>query len=386
MPRKDFRISGRAVLLTAGLIGGLAAAGAGAYYWMETARFVETTNNAYLKADATVIAPDVRGHVARVAVKENQRVEKGDPLLRIEPERYEARVAEAKGQVAALEAKLGTLERRIEMQQAAIDGAEAGVERAEAERDRAAQDRARYRDLADERAGSREQYEDAVAAHRKAVSSVKSAKAKVAGEQRERAMLQARLKETRAQLEKAKAALQTARIDLEDTVVRAPFDGIVGDKEVARGQYLRPGQEAFTLVPVRDLYVQANFKETQVEHLAVGQTVRLEVDAFPDTPIVGRVQSFAPATGAEFALLPPKNATGNFTKVTQRVPVRISVPEKTPLQGALRPGLSVVVRVDTKSKRPRPEAGAGLAAASLPNGYAPKTASGRSTQQARVRE
>jgi membrane fusion protein (multidrug efflux system) len=366
MLRKELRISGRAVLLTAGLIGGLGAAGAGAYYWMDTARYVETTNNAYLKADETMIAPDVRGHVEKVAVKENQRVEKGEPLLRIEPGRYEARIAEAKGQVAALEAKLGTLKRRIDMQQAAIDSAAAGIEGAEAERDRAAQDRARYRDLADERAGSREQYEDAVAAHRKAVSSVKSAKAKLAAEKREREMLRSQLKETKAQLKKARAALETAKIDLEDTVVRAPFDGIVGDKSVERGQYLRPGQETFTLVPVRDLYVQANFKETQLEHMAVGQEVRLEVDAFPDTPITGRIQSFAPATGAEFALLPPKNATGNFTKVTQRVPVRISVPEDSELTGALRPGLSVVVSVDTRTGGERPDDGRGLADAALP--------------------
>ena len=384
MLRKELRISGRAVLLTAGLIGGLGAAGAGAYYWMDTARFVESTNNAYLKADATMIAPDVRGHVASVAVKENQRVEKGDPLLRIEPDSYQARVDEAKSQISALEAKLGTLKKRIEMQRAAIDRAEAGVESAEAERDRAAQDRARYRDLADERAGSREQYEDAVAAHRKALSAVKSANATVAAEERELAMLRSRVAETKAQLDKARAGLETARIDLKDTVVRAPFDGVVGDKEVEAGQYLRPGQETFTLVPVRDLYVQANFKETQLAHMAVGQKVRLEVDAFPNTPITGRIQSFAPATGAEFALLPPKNATGNFTKVTQRVPVRISVPEQNPLQGALRPGLSVVVSVDTRSSGDRPDDGRGLAAATLPSGGALDAAGG--TRKARLHE
>jgi len=255
MVLKRLPFSKRAAGISLGVLAAAGAAGGASWYWVTHARFIEATNNAYLKADPSMIAPDVRGHVAAVLVAENQRVKEGAPLVRIERERFEAAVAAAESRLDATRAELATIERQIDVQSAVVTRLEAAVERAQAERDRAAKDRKRYRDLAEGRAGSRERYETALADDRKAVSALKAAEAAVRVEERRLAMLRSRLDETRAGIETVKAELKRARIDLEDTVVRAPYAGVIGDKEVERGQYVRPGQEMFTLVDAQDTYV-----------------------------------------------------------------------------------------------------------------------------------
>ena len=167
-------------------------------------------------------------------------------------------------------------------------------------------------------------------------------------------MLNASRSETDARLRQAEAALQTARNDLNNTVIRAPVDGVVGNRGVQVGQYARPGVQLLSLVPLPDVYVVANFKETQLARMRPGQPVTVEVDAYPDKHLLGRVESFAPASGSQFSLLPPENATGNFTKIVQRVPVRIALPRDSVLSGLLRPGLSVVAEVDTRGAEDQP--------------------------------
>ena len=159
----------------------------------------------------------------------------------------------------------------------------------------------------------------------------------------------AQMEKLQRELAQAQATLDVAQNDLDNTVIKAPVDGVVGNKGVQTGQYVKVGTQLMAVVPLPQVYIVANFKETQLENMRPGQPVEISIDAYPNHKLIGTVESFAPASGAVFSLLPPENATGNFTKVVQRVPIRIAVPKENALAGLLRPGLSVEVSVDTRA-------------------------------------
>ncbi len=321
---------------------------AGGFYWWRVGRFLESTDNAYVEADISVVSPKVQGYVREVRVSDNQRVAAGDVLVTVEDRDFAARRSQAQAQLAAQQAAVATVEHEIVQEQAMIAEAEAAVASAEADRLRAQQDLARYRMLTEKMAASQQRLETAEADARKGDAALLKAKAALAAERNRLPVLDSQKQEAEAKLEQLRATLDLARIDLEDTVIRAPIDGVVGNRSVQIGQLVKPGTQLLAVVPLPSVYVVANFKETQVERMRIGQTVSITVDAFPGSAITGTVESFAPASGSEFSLLPPENATGNFTKIVQRLPVRIAVPATNPLAGLLRPGLSVAAEVDTR--------------------------------------
>ncbi|CAO3409603.1 HlyD family secretion protein [Azospirillum largimobile] len=320
---------------------------AGEHWWRE-GRFMESTDNAYVQSDITVVSPKVSAYVRDVKAAENQLVRAGDVLAVLDDQDFRAKVAEAEAAVKAQRAALGTLDSKLDLQRTVIDQAAATLASAEAEQRRAQQEYERSRSLANDSWTSRQKLETADADLRKAVAQVARSRAALAAENEQVNVLRATRTETEAYLAQAEATLRTARIDLENTVVRAPVDGVVGNRGVQVGQYARPGVQLLSLVPLPDVYVVANFKETQLSRMRPGQHVSISVDAFPDRRLEGTVESFAPASGSKFSLLPPENATGNFTKIVQRVPVRIALPRDNALAGLLRPGLSVVAEVDTR--------------------------------------
>ena len=327
------------------------------YRWATEWRYIESTDNAYVASDMAPISPKVQGYVKTLAAGDNQVVRSGDVLLTIDDRDYAARVAEAQAAVDVARAALDGFDSRIVLQQSVIAQAQASVSSVDAEQNRAKLDLERMQRLAKEDFASRQKFESTDADARKAEAGVSRARAALAAERNQVAVRNASKREAEAKLRQAEAALASANNDLEGTVIRAPFDGTVGNRTVQVGQYLRPGTQAMVLVPLPLVYVVANFKETQLAQMAIGQSVELHVDSFPDHVLKGKVDSFAPASGARFSLLPPENATGNFTKIVQRVPVRIALEAGDVTLLRLRPGLSVSAAVDTRT------GGAALAAA-----------------------
>lgn len=338
----------RKAVLAGVAVAALAGGGFGGWHWWTEGRFIESTDNAYVHGDITVVSPKVSAYVREVRAAENQQVQAGDVLAVLDDQDFRARLAEAQAAVAAQRAALGTLGSRRQLQGALIDQAAADLASAEAEQRRAQQDFDRTRSLASDSWASRQKLESAEADLRKAVAQVNRARAALEAEKDQIGVLDASRAETEARLRQAEATLQTAHNDLDNTVIRAPVDGVVGNRGVQVGQYARPGVQLLSLVPLPDVYVIANFKETQLDRMRPGQPVGVAVDAYPGRRLEGRVESFAPASGSQFSLLPPENATGNFTKIVQRVPVRIALPRDNGLSGLLRPGLSVVAEVDTR--------------------------------------
>ncbi|QJE74517.1 HlyD family secretion protein [Aerophototrophica crusticola] len=333
----------------------LAGAAWGGWHWWTVARFVESTDNAYVQADITTISPRVEGYVAAVPVVDNQPIRAGDVLASIDDRDFRARVDQARARIAAQEAAIANIDSRLSLEQALINRAEADVASAQADLNRAEADRKRYAALAGRDFASQQTLSNTVADAEKAQAALRRAQAALVAERDQVAVLETEKARARATLAELKAALSLAENDLEKTVIRAPVDGVVGNQAARVGQYVRPGTQLMAVVPVQAAYVTANFKETQIEGLRVGQKVTVAVDAFPDLKAEGRIESLSPASGAQFSLLPPENATGNFTKIVQRVPVRVSLPQDGPLAGLLRPGLSVVVEVDTRDKADQPK-------------------------------
>jgi membrane fusion protein (multidrug efflux system) len=252
--------------------------------------------------------------------------------------------------VATQEATLGTYDSRIALQQAMIDQAAATQQVAETEVTRSQLDLKRYTALLSSSVASRQQFDTADADARKAGAELLRAKAALAAAQNQLAVFKSQKAEEAARLTQARGALALALSQLDDTIIRAPVAGVAGNRAGQTGMYVKPGQQLLSLVPLPHVYVTANFKETQLTRMRAGQVATVEVDAYPDRAISGKVESFAPASGAQFSLLPPDNATGNFTKIVQRVPVRIELPADGPLAALLRPGLSVTVTVDTRGE------------------------------------
>ena len=332
------------------IVAGIAAIGlvvGGGVWWQGKQRW-EATENAFVQADTTEVSPQIDGYVVEVLVRDNQRVEAGQVLIRLDDADAKAALAQAEANLAALQAGVQNVDARAAQEQAVIASRAAAVTQAEAQAELARQQVARYGRLAEQGWVSQQRIETEQAGVRTAQASVAEARAALVAEQRAAGVLGSTRSQSVASVQQAQAIVDQARIALERTVIRAPVAGVVGARGVRVGQYVRPGGQILSIVPLGDTYVVANFKETQMDRLRLGQTVEISADAFPGQHLTGHIDSFAPATGSEFALIPVENATGNFTKITQRVPVRIRVDRAS--GAALRPGLSVEVKVDLKSE------------------------------------
>lgn len=320
----------------------------GKNWWFE-GRFWESTNNAYLRADITVISSRVAGPVAEVLVKENQHVDAGDILYSLDKSAYTARRDRAQALVAQRTAELAHLQSRLSHQNATINARESEVLASRAELERTRQDLARAEALQARGFTDRQRYDHARIDVTRAEAELGRTLAKLAAEHAQFGVLSDEAGELKAAQELAAAELRLSEIDLHLTDVRAPTAGIVGNKQVEPGEYSQTGVRKLALVDLDDIWVSANFKETQLTHVIPGQKAIIDVDAFPGEHFEGVVESVAPASGAEFSLLPPDNATGNFTKIVQRVPVKIVLDRSNPKIARLRPGMSVTARVDTRA-------------------------------------
>ena len=304
-----------------------------------------STDNAYVRGDVTSLAPKVAGYVTAVEVADNQTVRAGDVLFRIDDRDYRARLAQAVADVEAAQAELTNVDADIQLQEALIRQAEAERRAAVAELNLARTVSERGHKLYRSSAVGQEEVDERDAALSKAEAGVSAASATLDAERQRIAVLATKRDAAVAALAHARAARDLAQIDLDDTVVRAPVDGVVGDRQVRIGRLVAPGTPLLDIVPVNDVWVVANFKETQVEHIRIGQRVRVTVDGYPNESIEGLVDSFAPGSGSAFSMLPADNATGNFVRVVQRVPVKIRF-ASNPLPGRIVPGLSARVEVD----------------------------------------
>ncbi|MGB3389627.1 MAG: HlyD family secretion protein [Pseudaminobacter sp.] len=303
-----------------------------------------STDNAYVRADLTSLAPKVAGYVTAVEVVDNQAVRAGDVLFRIDDRDYRARLAQAEANVEAAQARLANVDAEIQLQHALVRQAEAQKLAAVAELEFATKASDRRRELVRSSAVSRAQVDESDAARSRAEAGVSAATATVEAQKQRITVLAAQREAALAGVAQACAARDLAQIDLDNTVVRAPVDGVVGNRQVRVGRLVAPGASLIDLVPVRNVWVVANFKETQIEHIRLGQRVRVAIDAYPEQMFEGEVDSFAPGSGSAFSLLPADNATGNFVRVVQRIPVKIRVLDN-PIPGRLVPGLSARVEI-----------------------------------------
>jgi membrane fusion protein (multidrug efflux system) len=307
-----------------------------------------STDNAYVRGDVTSLAPKVAGYVTTLDVVDNQSVRAGDVLFRIDDRDYRAKLAQAVATVEAAEARLTNVDADIQLQHALVRQAEAQRRSTLAERNLATKASDRRRELIRTNAVSQAAVDESDAALSRAEAGVSAASAMVEAQQQRIAVLATQRQAAVAAVAQAKAARDLAEIDLGHTVVHAPIDGVIGNRQVRVGRLVAPGTSLLDIVPVKDVWVVANFKETQVEHIRPGQRVNITIDGYPNEKLEGVVDSFAPGSGSAFSLLPADNATGNFIRVVQRVPVKIRF-KGNPLTGRLVPGLSARVEIDLES-------------------------------------
>ena len=339
----------RRIIIGVGLL--LVAAGLAWFvHYQLVGKYSEGTNNAYIQADAITVASKVGGYVEDVLVTDNQLVKAGQPLLRIDPRDYRAQSAQFQAQSAMADAEIEGIRAQLGEQQAVIASARADLDAATGDAGFAAGEVARYEPLAASGAESRERLSTLRNAARQASARTARARAMLASAERRVATLQAQIAEARARGAAARAQLAAADVNLKSTVIRASTAGRIGNKTVRVGQFVQPGMRLMSVVPDQ-IYIAANFKETQLGLMRAGQPAVIEVDALPGVELHGRVESLSPGTGAQFSLLPPQNATGNFTKIVQRVPVRVSILAGPETRALLVPGMSVEVSIDTRSGR-----------------------------------
>jgi membrane fusion protein, multidrug efflux system len=308
---------------------------------------IQSTNDAYVKSDMTRLSSRAAGEVLAVAVDDFQRVKAGDLLVQIDPADYQAQVALAEAGVAAAQAAFDNLANQIELQYATIAQAEAQLVSAAAQEVETREEQERQQSLTQTEAGTRQKLEQAVAAYARAQADVRASRAVIAAQRHQLEVLSGTKKQRAADIEAAKATLAAARLKLGYTKIVAPFDGVVGERQVQPNDYVNISSNLINVVPLPNVYIIANYKETQLTRVRPGQPVDVTVDSFPNERLHGRVERISPASGSQFALLPPDNATGNFTKVVQRVPVRIVLDKGQPLLERLLPGMSVVTQIHT---------------------------------------
>ncbi|MCK1306677.1 MULTISPECIES: HlyD family secretion protein [unclassified Bradyrhizobium] len=337
----------RAALALAAALGFAAAADFGHYY-LTTGRYLETTDDAYVKADSTIVAPKVSGYIAQVLVGDNQPVTAGQLLAKIDDRDFRAARRQAEADVAAAEAAVRNLDAQLALQQPIIEQGTADIAAAEANLKFAQEEQARYDGLMKTGSGTVQRAQQTDAALRASNAQLQHAKSGLLAAERRVDVLITQRSQAVAQRDRAAAMEQQAALNLSYTAVTAPVDGTVGARSLRVGQFVQAGTQLMAVVPLDAVYVVANFKETQLTHVRNGQPVELTIDGFHGTRLRGHVDSLSPASGLEFALLPPDNATGNFTKIVQRVPVKIALDDQN-LKGLLRPGMSAEPTVDTKS-------------------------------------
>jgi membrane fusion protein, multidrug efflux system len=342
------RLGSRRNALSALLLAlGLGAAWYG-YDWWTAGRFIESTDDAYVGGEITVIAPKVAGFITEVAVGDNQAVHAGDLLVKLDDRDYRAALAKAAASVAAQQATLANLEATRRLQKAMIAQADADVAGADAEVDRSQFDVDRYRRLASSEFASAQRLQQADSDHKKGIAAAAKARAGVEAARRQLDVIDTQRQQAEAALAEAIAERDLAQLNLGYTELRAPIDGTIGNRSARAGAFATVGAQLMSVVPERGLWVDANFKESQLARTRPGMPASVEADVLPGKVFTGHVASLAPATGAQFSVLPPENATGNFTKIVQRVPVRILLDGDGAALGLLRPGLSVTVAVDQR--------------------------------------
>src|SRR5712675_2990144 len=318
-------------------------------YWT-VGQYLVSTDDAYVKADNTTIAPKVSGYLREVLVGDNEPVKTGQVLARIDERDFKVALDQAKSDVAAANAAIASKQAQLGVQQAVIDAAQATIEVDKATVTFAAQENKRYGDLAATGYGSVQNAQQAQSRIAGAQAAVQRDTANLASALKQVDLLKAEIAQANAALARAITAQNQAELNLGYTTIVAPIDGIVGNRTLRVGQYVQAGTQLMSVVPVAGAYVVANFKETQLTDVREGQTVNIAVDMFPGQVVHGHVDSIAPASGQEFALLPPDNATGNFTKVVQRIPVKIALDSNSEPSIELRPGMSVIPTIETKSQ------------------------------------
>lgn len=332
----------------------LAAAAYGAWLYLTVWRHEVSSDDAYVHADYVVVAPEVAGYLVAVHVRDNQEVKAGDLLAAIDPVPYQAAVNEAEAAIRRGEALAGQVRAQLDAQPAIIDEARAAVGVSEAAVTFAQEQMDRASALAADRYGTQEAKQQAASLLAQANSTLNLHRAALAAAEQRTGGLTADLAAAEAALAESRTQLTTARFRLDRASLRAPIDGVVGNRALREGMLVQPGTQLLAVVPLQDVYVVANVEETSLAGIVPGQKVSLAVDAFPDRTVHGTVNSIAPAAGQTFALLPPNNATGNFTKVVQRVPVKVTIDAGDPLRGRLRPGMSVTATFHLGSDSPAP--------------------------------
>ncbi|NKB43908.1 MAG: HlyD family efflux transporter periplasmic adaptor subunit [Alphaproteobacteria bacterium] len=316
--------------------------------WWMVGRHTESTNNAYVRTDITTVSARIEGQIESVLVDDNQRVEKGDLLARIQQDAFKARLAQGAADLEKAEATINAIDSKLTLQGSLIEEAQADLDAVLADHALAKGELERAKGLVADNVTSAQRYDIAVAEELRARAKVAGARAHLSAAGTERDILDMERRALTAEANEKTAALDLLRIDLAYTEVRAPVDGIIGNRSIRTGQFVRPGMHLMALVPTDTPWIVANFKETQLTYMQPGQSVEISIDTYPDVTLNGRIESVSPASGAEFSLLPPENATGNFSKIVQRVPIKIVLPDGHALKGRLRPGMSAIVNVDTR--------------------------------------
>lgn len=339
----------RSLVLPVVVLALLAGTGWYGYDWWTNGRFLVSTDDAYIEGDIATISPKVTGYVAKVNVVANQEVKAGDVLATLDNGDYQNALDQANAQIETEQLSLSRIDAQIEGAKASLVQAQAQKTALEATVRGAEIKQKRQSDLQAKSVGTTADLDDANTALDQAKANLAGGDANIVAAQANIAILEAQRKEAEGSVRTLEIQRDKAARDLSFTVLKAPYDGVVGNRSVQEGDLVSPGQRLMALVPTRQLYIDANFKETQIQHLVPGSKVNVHVDAYSDYPVVGTVESISPASGSVFSMLPPENATGNFTKIIQRVPVRIALPQDALDSGRLRAGLSVVVDVDTRT-------------------------------------
>jgi membrane fusion protein (multidrug efflux system) len=346
VPAKKFNL--RKMLLTGAALASLVGATWYGYDYWTVGQYLVSTDDAYVQADNTTIAPKVSGYLHDVLVGDNERVKAGQTLARIDDRDFKVALDQAKADVAAAKAAISSKEAQLDVQQAVINAAKATVDVAEATATFAAQENKRYTDLASTGYGSVQNAQQAQSRIASAQASIQRDTANFVSAVKQVDLLKAEIVQAQASLARAQALQSQAELNLSYTTIVAPIDGVVGNRTLRTGQFVQAGTQLMSLVPANGAYIVANFKETQLTDVRAGQAVDIDVDMFPGKPVHGHVDSIAPASGQEFALLPPDNATGNFTKIVQRIPVKITLDRTDNALLALRPGMSVIPTIATR--------------------------------------
>jgi membrane fusion protein, multidrug efflux system len=344
------------LLIGAGLMAFAVAAYFGWQYWT-VGRFEVSTDDAYVQAHSVLISPKVSGYISEVPVDDNQSVKAGEVLARIDPRDYQTALDQARANVAAAQASINTLNQQIAQQKLVIE-----QDRQQVVSDQAAlvfsqQDFQRYTQLAKTGYGTVQRAQQAQADTTERQAAVQHDTTVVAAAEKQIDVFEGQLAQANATLAQQQAMDHQAELNLSYTTITAPVDGTVGVRTLRVGEYVQAGTQLMAIAPLQAVYIVANYKETQLTDVQPGQPVTIDIDTFPGTTVHGHVDSLAPASGQEFALLPPDNATGNFTKIVQRIPVKIDIDKNDPLLGRLRPGMSVEPTIDTRPISVAPSSG-----------------------------